>query len=68
MGYYWYEDPLHDQDIYNYVKLKQQLAIPILATEYPIAGLESYPSVDHAAGDRFFTRRRCRQRRHHKRS
>src|SRR5438128_1273869 len=42
MGYYWYEDPLHDQDIYNYVKLKQQLAIPILATEYPIAGLESY--------------------------
>ena len=42
MGYYWYEDPLHDQDIYNYVKLKQQLSIPILATEYPIAGLESY--------------------------
>jgi L-alanine-DL-glutamate epimerase-like enolase superfamily enzyme len=42
MGYFWYEDPLHDQDIYNYVKLKQQLAIPILATEYPIAGLESY--------------------------
>jgi L-alanine-DL-glutamate epimerase-like enolase superfamily enzyme len=42
MGYYWYEDPLHDQDIYSYVKLKQQLSIPILATEYPIAGLESY--------------------------
>jgi L-alanine-DL-glutamate epimerase-like enolase superfamily enzyme len=42
MGYFWYEDPLHDQDIYNYVKLKQQLAIPILATEYPIAGFESY--------------------------
>jgi len=42
MNYFWYEDPLHDQDIYNYVKLKQQLAIPILATEYPIAGFESY--------------------------
>ena len=37
LGFYWYEDPLADQDIYNYVKLKQQLAIPILATEYPIA-------------------------------
>jgi len=33
---------LHEQDIYNYVKLKQHLAIPILATEYPISGLESY--------------------------
>lgn len=42
LGFLWYEDPLHDQDIYNYVKLKQQLSIPILATEYPITGLESY--------------------------
>ena len=42
MGYYWYEDPLHEQDIYNYVKLRQKLDIPILATEYPIAGLNSY--------------------------
>ncbi len=42
MGFYWYEDPLHDQDIYNYVKLKQRLSIPILATEYPIGGLDSY--------------------------
>jgi L-alanine-DL-glutamate epimerase-like enolase superfamily enzyme len=42
MGFHWYEDPLHDQDIYNYVKLKQQLSIPIMATEYPITGLESY--------------------------
>ena len=25
MGYYWYEDPLHEQDIYNYVKLRQKL-------------------------------------------
>ncbi len=42
LGFFWYEDPLHDQDIYNYVKLKQLLSIPILATEYPISGLESY--------------------------
>jgi len=42
LGFFWYEDPLADQDIYNYVKLKQQLSIPILATEYPITGLDGY--------------------------
>src|SRR5271166_1871229 len=42
MGFYWYEDPLAEQDLYNYVKLKQKLDIPILATEYPIGGLDSY--------------------------
>src|SRR5258708_5838861 len=42
MKFYWYEDPLAEQDIYNYVKLKQKLDIPILATEYPIGGLGSY--------------------------
>jgi L-alanine-DL-glutamate epimerase-like enolase superfamily enzyme len=42
LGFHWYEDPLADQDIYNYVKLKQQLSIPILATEYPITGLDGY--------------------------
>src|SRR2546423_4178073 len=43
MNFYWYEDPLPDQDLYNYVKLKQKLDIPILATEYPIGGRPSYP-------------------------
>jgi L-alanine-DL-glutamate epimerase-like enolase superfamily enzyme len=42
MRFYWYEDPLADQDIYNYVKLKQKLDIPILATEYPIGGFDSF--------------------------
>src|SRR3546814_2516490 len=42
MGFYWYEDPLTEWDIYNYQKLKQQLHIPIMATEYPIAGLDTY--------------------------
>ncbi len=57
LGFYWYEDPLADQDIYNYVKLKQQLAIPILATEYPITGLDSYQpwimqqATDYLRGD-----------------
>ena len=51
------EDPLHEQDVYNYVKLKQHLAIPILATEYPISGLESYQpwimnrATDYLRGD-----------------
>jgi L-alanine-DL-glutamate epimerase-like enolase superfamily enzyme len=52
MGYYWYEDPLADADIYNYVKLKQKLHIPIMATEYPIAGLDSYqPWITERATD-----------------
>lgn len=42
LNYYWYEDPLADQDIYNYIKLKQKLKTPIMATEYPQAGLDSY--------------------------
>ncbi|MFH1605254.1 MAG: enolase C-terminal domain-like protein [Pseudomonadota bacterium] len=42
LDYYWYEDPLADQDIYNYVKLKQKIKTPIMATEYPQAGLDSY--------------------------
>ena len=42
LGFYWYEDPLADDDIYNYVKLKQQLDIPIMATELPLAGPTSY--------------------------
>ena len=42
LAYYWYEDPLADQDIYNYVKLKQKLKTPVMATEYPQAGLDSY--------------------------
>jgi L-alanine-DL-glutamate epimerase-like enolase superfamily enzyme len=42
LGYHWYEDPLADDDIYNYVKLKQQLSIPILATEYSPGGFTAY--------------------------
>jgi L-alanine-DL-glutamate epimerase-like enolase superfamily enzyme len=28
MGYYWFEDPLSDEDIYGYVKLRGQEAVP----------------------------------------
>jgi L-alanine-DL-glutamate epimerase-like enolase superfamily enzyme len=42
MNYYWYEDPLADQDIYNYIKLREKLDVPIMATERPEAGFDSY--------------------------
>jgi L-alanine-DL-glutamate epimerase-like enolase superfamily enzyme len=42
MGFHWYEDPLAEDDIYGYVKLKQKLTIPILATEYSPGGLYGY--------------------------
>ena len=42
MGFYWYEDPLAEDDIYGYVKLKQKLNIPILATEYSPGGMFGY--------------------------
>jgi L-alanine-DL-glutamate epimerase-like enolase superfamily enzyme len=52
LGYYWYEDPLADADIYNYVELRKKLHIPIMATEYPAGGLDSYtPWVKERATD-----------------
>ena len=57
MGYYWFEDPLADEDIYNYVKLRQKLDIPIMATEFPAGGLDTYPiwltekATDYLRGD-----------------
>ena len=64
LGFYWYEDPLADEDLYNYVKLKQKLDIPILATEYP-GGLHRLRALDHAAGHRLPARRRRGEGRHH---
>src|SRR3984885_6512375 len=57
MGYYWFEDPLADEGIYNYVKLRQKLNIPIMATEFPAGGLDTYPiwltekATDYLRGD-----------------
>jgi L-alanine-DL-glutamate epimerase-like enolase superfamily enzyme len=57
MNYYWYEDPLADEDVYNYVALKQKLDIPIMATEFPAGGLDTYPiwlterATDYLRGD-----------------
>ena len=52
LGYYWYEDPLADNDIYNYLELRKHLHIPIMATEYPAGGLDSFtPWVKERATD-----------------
>ena len=57
LGFHWYEDPLADDDLYSYVKLKQQLAIPILATEYTPGGFTAYApwlterATDYLRGD-----------------
>jgi L-alanine-DL-glutamate epimerase-like enolase superfamily enzyme len=57
LGYYWYEDPLDEEDMLNYVKLRQQLSVPIMATEYAPGGLYSYPqwlvhqATDYLRGD-----------------
>lgn len=34
LNFYWYEDPLVEEDIYSYVKLHKKLDIPIMSTEY----------------------------------
>ena len=57
LGYYWYEDPLADNDIHNYVTLREKLSIPIMATEYPVGGLRDYAiwvtqrATDYLRGD-----------------
>ena len=57
LGFHWYEDPLADDDLYNYVKLKRQLKIPILATEYAPGGFTALApwitarATDYLRGD-----------------
>jgi L-alanine-DL-glutamate epimerase-like enolase superfamily enzyme len=48
LGFVWYEDPLQEDDIYNYVKLKAKLDVPIMATEYASGGFEAYAAWVHA--------------------
>ncbi len=57
LGFYWYEDPLHFDDIYGYVKLKKDLRIPLMATEMPSTGPTAYApwimqqATDYLRGD-----------------
>ena len=47
LGYTWYEDPLPADDIHGYVRLKQLLSIPLMATEITKGGLYALAPVDH---------------------
>jgi L-alanine-DL-glutamate epimerase-like enolase superfamily enzyme len=57
LGFLWYEDPLNEEDIYSYVKLRAKLDIPIMATEYPGGDLGTYAvwlterATDYLRGD-----------------
>jgi L-alanine-DL-glutamate epimerase-like enolase superfamily enzyme len=57
LGFLWFEDPLNEEDIYSYVKLRQKLDIPILATEYPSGDIGTYAvwlterATDYLRGD-----------------
>ncbi len=57
LDFEWYEDPLGDQDLYNYTKLRQQLRVPIMATEFPGAWYDSFApwiynqATDYLRGD-----------------
>lgn len=57
LGFYWYEDPLSEDDIGNYVKLRQKLDIPLMATEYSPGGFHAYApwllsqATDYLRGD-----------------
>lgn len=43
LGFHWYEDPLGAEDLHGYVRLKQHLSIPIVATETTFGGLQALP-------------------------
>ena len=57
LGFYWYEDPLAYDDLNGYIKLKQDLQIPIMATEMPSTGPTAYApwvmsrATDYLRGD-----------------
>jgi len=57
LNFHWFEDPLDEEDLLNYPKLRQKLSIPLMATEYSPGGLYSYApwlimqATDYLRGD-----------------
>jgi L-alanine-DL-glutamate epimerase-like enolase superfamily enzyme len=52
LDYFWYEDPLVEEDMYNYIKLRNKLDIPIMSTEYAPGRLYGMAQwVQHMATD-----------------
>lgn len=56
----WFEDPLTEWNIHGYQKLRQQLRVPLMATELPFGGLDQYApwvlaqATDYLRGDPYF--------------
>lgn len=52
LDYFWYEDPIGQDDIAGYIRLRRQLHLPLIATEQPGGGSQSYqPWLLHHATD-----------------
>jgi L-alanine-DL-glutamate epimerase-like enolase superfamily enzyme len=57
MNFYWYEDPLADDDLMGCIKLREKLSIPLMATEYSPGGFTNYApwilnkATDYLRGD-----------------
>ncbi|MEQ8397535.1 enolase C-terminal domain-like protein [Thalassobaculum sp.] len=57
LGFYWYEDPLADDDLMGCIKLREKLDIPLMATEYSPGGFTNYApwilnkATDYLRGD-----------------
>jgi L-alanine-DL-glutamate epimerase-like enolase superfamily enzyme len=64
LGYYWYEDPLSADDIHGYVRLKQQLHIPLGDGDNRRRSARAAAVVD-GVRHRLSPRRRGHQGRHH---
>jgi L-alanine-DL-glutamate epimerase-like enolase superfamily enzyme len=57
LGFYWYEDPLADDDLFGCMRLRAKLDVPLMATEYSPGGFTSYvpwilnQATDYLRGD-----------------
>lgn len=57
LGFYWYEDPLADDDLFGCMRLREKLDIPLMATEYSPGGFTNYVpwilnrATDYLRGD-----------------
>ncbi|CAH1659750.1 enolase C-terminal domain-like protein [Chelatococcus sp. HY11] len=57
LDFFWFEDPLAEDDIYNYTEPREKLTIPLMATKYSPGGFYSYPiwisskTTDYLRGD-----------------
>jgi len=57
LDFYWYEDPLADDDLMGCIKLREKLSIPLMATEYSPGGFTNYvpwiinKATDYLRGD-----------------